>query len=136
MSLESNKKAVVDFYKALEQGDYDTVATLCHKDFVFYSQIDTARSGVDAFVAAEKKHLIAYNNIRMQVHCIAEDDRVAAYVVFEGDQVGDFYGVPPRGAHLRMSMGNFFRMLDGKIVEKRAHYDRMDHIEQLRAGSK
>jgi predicted ester cyclase len=58
-----------------------------------------------------------------------------AYVVVEGDQGGDYYGIPPRGAHVRFSMFNLFTFKDGKIIEKRAHYNLADIMDQLTAGS-
>jgi steroid delta-isomerase-like uncharacterized protein len=136
MTAESNKQVVADFYGALISGKYDDAAAMCHEDFIFYPQVDTARAGAAGFMEAEKRHLDAFGDSTMDVEvCIAEGDRVGAYVIFEGDQRQDYYGVPPAGAHLRMSMFNLFTFRDGLIVEKRAHYDRLDHIEQLRSGS-
>ncbi|WUT07830.1 ester cyclase [Streptomyces sp. NBC_00704] len=43
--------------------------------------------------------------------------------------------IPPRGAHMRFSMFNLFTFKDGKIIEKRAHYNRTDIMDQLTAGS-
>ncbi|OBJ44831.1 ester cyclase [Mycolicibacterium mucogenicum] len=135
MSLERNKSLVAQFYGALERADFDAVAAMCSADFVFYGQIDSPRPGIEGFIEAEKKHLDAFENLTMTPQMlVAEGDRVAAYVVVEGDHVGEFYGVPPTGAHLRMSMLNLFTIVDGKVTEKRAHYDRLDHIEQLTAG--
>jgi len=132
MSLEQNRNLVSAFYEALNRADFDAVRSMCHEDFVFHNQIDTPHAGAEGFIAAEKKHLDAFANLSMTVEvAVAEGDHVAAYVVTEGDQVGEFYGVPPRGPHLRMSMLNLFTILDGKVVEKRAHFDRMDHVEQL-----
>lgn len=67
----------------------------------------------------------------MAIETTAEEDRVVAYIVFEGNQSKEIFGIPPKGAPLRMSMCNLFRIREGKIVEKRAHFDRLDHIEQL-----
>ncbi|NYI45025.1 putative ester cyclase [Nocardioides aromaticivorans] len=134
MTVQDNKQLVHDFYAALVREDYDAAAAMCHEKFVFYNQIDTPRPGAAGFVAAEKKHLDAFKGFSMGVETIGEGDKVAAYVIFEGDQCKEFYGVEPRGAHLRMSMLNLFTIEDGLISEKRAHYDRYDHIEQLQSG--
>jgi steroid delta-isomerase-like uncharacterized protein len=136
MSVNDNKQLVVDFYEALVREDYEAAAAMCHEDFVFYNQIDTPRPGAEGFIEAEKKHLDAFKGFSMQVDTVGEGDRVGAYVIFEGDHCKEFYGVPPAGAHLRMSMFNLFTIADGKVIEKRAHYDRYDHIEQLTAGAK
>ena len=131
MTLKENKKLVLDFYDALKREDYDAAARMCHKDFVFYNQVDTPRQGIDGFMAAEKKNLDAFEGYRMAIETTAEEDRVVAYVVFEGNQSKEIYGISPAGASLRMSMCNLFRVTEGKIFEKRAHFDRLDHIEQL-----
>ncbi|MFP3459947.1 ester cyclase [Arthrobacter globiformis] len=135
MTLEENKNLVLDFYDALKREDYDAAAQMCHEDFVFYNQVDTPHQGIEGFVAAEKKNLDAFEGYRMAIETTAEEDRVVAYIVFEGNQSMEIYGIPPAGASLRMSMCNFFRINEGKIIEKRAHFDRLDHIEQLRKTS-
>jgi steroid delta-isomerase-like uncharacterized protein len=136
MSTETNTELVRRFYQALEQGDYATLTGMFHPDFVFYPQIDTPRPGAAGFIDAEKKHVGAFPGIHLTVvHTVAEADKVGAYVVVEGKQGGDFYGIPPRGAHMRFSMFNLFTFKDGKITEKRAHYNRADIMDQLTAGS-
>lgn len=131
MTLEDNKNLVVDFYDALKREDYDAAGRMCHEDFVFYNQVDTPHRGIDGFLAAEKKNLDAFEGYRMAIETTAEEDRVVAYIVFEGNQSKEILGIPPTGARLRMSMCNLFRIKEGKIAEKRAHFDRLDHIEQL-----
>lgn len=131
MSQEKNKHLIRRFYEALERKDYETAGSMCHEDFIFYSQIDSPCPGTDGFMAAEKKNLEAFTGFRMTTETVAEGNRVAAYVVFEGNQTKEIFGIPPEGAFLRMSMCNLFTISEGKIIEKRAHYDRLDHIEQL-----
>ncbi|WP_341976040.1 ester cyclase [Microbacterium sp. LWO13-1.2] len=133
MTKEQNKQMVVDFYAALERGDFDTAAAMCHEDFVFYSQVDSPRPGVRGFIEAEKKHLDCFEGFTMKVDTIAEGERVAAYVDFEGPQTQEFYGIAPSGRRLHMTMLNLFTVRDGKFIEKRAHYDRYDHMMQLSA---
>ncbi|CAH0299407.1 hypothetical protein SRABI83_04470 [Arthrobacter sp. Bi83] len=135
MSLKENKNLVLDFYDALRRQDLDAAAAMCHEDFVFYNQVDTPRRGISGFLASEKKNLDAFDGYSMDIETIAEGNNVVAYILFEGDQSGEIFGIPPKGAHLRMSMCNLFRIKDGKFVEKRAHFDRLDHIEQLNRGN-
>lgn len=129
---EQNKDLVSAFYDAVTRSDFEAVERMCHEDFVFYGQIDTPRPGTQGFIDAEKHHLEVFDDLTMTVEkMVADGDSVAAYVVVEGDQIGEYYGVPPQGKHLRMSMCNLLTIRDGKVVEKRAHYDRMDHVRQL-----
>ncbi|MFE2278574.1 ester cyclase [Streptomyces sp. NPDC059454] len=136
MSTGTNADLAHRFYQALQQGDYDTLTGMFHPDFVFYPQIDSPRPGAAGFIDAEKKHLDAFPGNRLTVlDTVAEADKVGAYVVVEGDQGGDYYNIPPRGAHVRFSMFNLFTFKDGKIIEKRAHYNLADIMDQLTAGS-
>ncbi|WP_309050494.1 ester cyclase [Streptomyces sp.] len=136
MSTGAHAGLVHRFYEALQQGDYDTLTDMFHPDFVFHPQIDSPRPGAAGFVDAEKKQFDAFSDIRLTVlDTVAEADKVGAYVVVEGDQGGDYYGIPPRGARVRFSMFNLFTFKDGKIIEKRAHYNLADIMDQLTADS-
>jgi steroid delta-isomerase-like uncharacterized protein len=136
MSTGTNASLVHRFYQALQQGDYDALTGMFHPDFVFYPQIDSPRPGAAGFIDAEKEHVDAFPGIRLTVlGTVAEADKVGAYVAVEGDQGGAYYGIPPRGAHMRLSMFNLFTFKDGKIIEKRAHYNRADIMDQLTADS-
>lgn len=133
MSTESNKQAVRQFYEALQDEDYAAAARLCHPDFTFYLQMDTPIYGADGFIASEKKNFDGFPGFRFEIkRLIAEDDQVAAYMVFEGKHTGSMVdGIPPAGRHLRFSLLMLLTIADGKIIEKRAHFDRMDIHRQL-----
>ncbi|MBR1177034.1 ester cyclase [Bradyrhizobium sp. KB893862 SZCCT0404] len=134
MSIEANKTLVKRFYDAIQKQDFDEVRKLCHKDFVFYPQVDRPLVGVQAFIDAEKKHFDAFEGFKMPlVTMVAEGDRVAAYLIFEGKQTGEFYGIAPKRQALRMSLLMLLRIADDKIIEKRAHYDMHDILRQLGA---
>ncbi|MEU1484866.1 ester cyclase [Streptomyces sp. NPDC005752] len=123
MSTGTDAGLVHRFYQVLQQGDCDTLTGMF-------------RPGATGFIDAEKKHVDAFSDIRLTVlDTVAEADKVGAYVVVEGDQGGDYYDIPPRGAHVRFSMFNLFTFKDGKIIEKRAHYNLADIKDQLTAGS-
>ncbi|MEC0493269.1 hypothetical protein ACSYGW_14320 [Bacillus glycinifermentans] len=47
MSLENNKELVRRFFETIEQEKYDDLKDFCHKDFVFYPQLDTPFPGVE-----------------------------------------------------------------------------------------
>ncbi|MFI8952198.1 ester cyclase [Streptomyces sp. NPDC053750] len=135
MSTKTHTELVRRFYQALEEGDYDTLTGMFHPDFVFYPRIGSPRPGAAGFIDAEKKHVDAFPGIRLTViDTVAENNKVGAYVVVEGTQGGDYYGIPPRGAHMRFSMFNLFTFKEEKIIEKRAHYNQADIMDQLTDG--
>lgn len=78
----------------------------------------------------------AFQGFRLTVErIVSEGGQVGAYVVVEGTHTGEFRGMPPTGTRIRFSMFNLFTVKDGKIIEKRAHYNTLDVIEQLEAGA-
>lgn len=132
MSIEENKALVRRFYDALGREDYEEMAKLFHKDFVFYSQVETPHPGGDEFIASERKNFDAFKGFKFPiVRMVAEGDQVAAYLVFEGRQSSEWHGIPARGARLSFSLFSLLKIKDGKIVEKRAHFDVNDIVRQL-----
>jgi predicted ester cyclase len=135
MSTGTNVGLVHRFYQALQQGEYDTLTGMFHPDFVFYPQIDSPRPGASGFIDAEKKHVDAFSDVRLTVlNTVAEADsrRPRRGRRRPGRRL---LRHPPRGAHVRFSMFNLFTFKDGKIIEKRAHYNLADIRDQLTAGS-
>jgi steroid delta-isomerase-like uncharacterized protein len=134
MGIAENKELVRKFYDAVEREDYDEVATYCHEDFTFYTQVDTPIPGAGGFIESEKRNFDAFNGFKMPIQdLIAEDDRVAAYLIFEGTLGSELYGLPVKGQKLRFSLFMKLRIADGKIIEKRAHFDVNDIINQLKS---
>ena len=135
MSLEENKALVQRFYATIERGDFDALNDMVHKDFVFYNQIDIPRPGVAGLVEAEKKNFDAFESFIFPIDVmVAEGDRVAAYMRFEGKGYrSDVFGVPASGKSVRISLMMLLTIKDGKILEKRAHFDVGDIRRQLSA---
>jgi steroid delta-isomerase-like uncharacterized protein len=133
VSIEENKKLVERFYNAINREDFDALYDMCHEGFVFYNQVDTPHRGVEGFIAAEKKNFDAFESFEFPVELmVAEGDRVAAYMTFEGkNQIGECVGVPPAGKDCRFSLLMLLTIADGKIIEKRAHFDTGDIRRQL-----
>ena len=125
MTIENNKAVAQAFYEALGRGDFDALGQYCHDDFVFYSQIDTPKPGVDGFIASEKAFFEECVDWKMPIRAIvAEGDKVGVYLVFEG-----VYAPTKKPLHFSLMMLLTFK--DGKIVEKRAHFDPNDIGQQM-----
>lgn len=135
MSLTDNKALVKRFYAAIEGGDFDSLHDMVHRDFVFYNQVDVPRPGVAGLVDAEKKNFEAFESFIFPIETmVAEGDKVAAYMFFEGKGYrSDVFGVPASGKDVRISLMMLLTIKDGKIVEKRAHFDVGDIRRQLSA---
>jgi predicted ester cyclase len=133
MTTEANKEVVRHFYSALQQEDYARAAEFCHPDFIFYLQMDNPIQGAEGFIASEKKNFDAFPGFSFQIDALlAEGDQVAAYLVFDGQHTAaPVDGIEPAGNRLRFSLLMLLRVVDGKIIEKRAHFDRSDIHRQL-----
>ena len=133
MSLEENKKLVQQFYDEINREDFDALGDLCHKDFVFYAQVDSPIQGVDGFINSEKQAFAAFESFKFPLEImVAEGDRVAAYLTIEAkNQLRPTMGAEARGKSCRISLFALLTIKDGKISEKRAHFDIADIRRQL-----
>ncbi len=133
MSVEENKKIAQKFYDAIAAKQYDEVEKLCHKDFVYYPQVDIVLSGAKSFVDLERLNMDPFGDFKMEVEfMIGESDRVAVYLIVEGDlQTDKYHGMVVTNKHLRMGFMTWLQFKDGKIIEKRAKYDRFYIYKQL-----
>ena len=134
MNLEKNKDLVRKFYEAVDREDYDEASKYLHEDFVFYFQVDSPIHGAEGFVASEKKNFDAFGEFTFKiVDLIAEGDKVAAYMIHEGKHnKNPLMGLEPKGNTIRFSLMMWLTIKDGKIIEKRAHFDRADIMSQAK----
>ena len=133
MTIENNKELVRRFYAAVDREDYDAAAEFLHEDFVFYFQVDSPIPGADGFVASEKKNFDAFEDFSFRIlDILAEGDKVAAYMIFEGKHTKKpMFGVEPKGNFVRFSLCMWLTIQNGKIIEKRAHFDQSDIKAQI-----
>ena len=66
--------------------------------------------------------------------CIAEDDKVYARLTVTGTNSGNFYGIPATGGNYEVSMFDYARIEDGKIVERIQQSDTLSQMCQMYAG--
>ncbi len=64
---------------------------------------------------------------------LAEADMVMATFSVQGTHQGEFQGIAPTGHRVTLACQALFRCADGKIVEDRPIFDRLDLLEQLGA---
>ncbi|MFG4003295.1 ester cyclase [Flavobacterium aquidurense] len=128
-----NKQLVRNFYESIEKEDYNTTAKYCHEDFTFYLQVDHPIKGADGFVKSEKKNFDAFKGFTFRIQeLICEGDKVAAYLIFDGKHTSaNILNVEPTGNRVRFSLFMLLTIKDGKIIEKRAHFDHQDVKAQV-----
>jgi predicted ester cyclase len=133
-TIEENKQLVRDFYESIEKEDYNTTAKYCHEDFTFYLQVDEPIKGAEGFVKSEKKNFDAFKGFTFKIHeLICEGDKVAAYLIFDGKHTSaTIFNIEPTGNQVRFSLFMLLTIKDGKIIEKRAHFDHCDVKAQVK----
>lgn len=112
---------------------YDEAAKLCSDDFVYYPQVSTRLEGVDEFIKLEKGNMDPADDFKMETKfIIAENDRAAVYLTFEGNLIQDNWrSAKVKNKHVYFDFMTMLRFKDGKIIEKRAKYDRLDFLNQM-----
>ena len=127
-----NKDIVQKFYTHLQNEDYKSATRLCHEDFVFYLQLDSPIRGTDGFVESEKQNFDAFKGFQFTIEQIFTDkDSVGVFMIFDGNQSGTLMDIEPIGNQVRFSLMMLLKVQDGKIIEKRAHFDKADILRQL-----
>lgn len=128
-----NEQLVRRFYEAIDRQDWAALEDMVHPDFVFYNQIDTPRPGLQGLVDSEKKNFEAFESFSFRiVDMVSAGEKVAVLMTFEGQGYrSDVFGVPASGKNCRISLAMWLTCADGKIKEKRAHFDVGDIRRQL-----
>ncbi|MCD8827231.1 MULTISPECIES: ester cyclase [Staphylococcus] len=133
--MENREEMIKGFYKLIENENYDELKEFCHKDFVFYPQIDTPFYGIEGLKASERKNFSSFPGFKMPVKEIILDnsDKAAVYLTFEGKHTGTpFNGINPTGKFVKFSLMMLLKFKDNKIIEKRSHVDVNDIIKQIK----
>lgn len=66
--------------------------------------------------------------------CIAEDGKVYARLTVTGTNSGPFYGIPPARGSFEISMFDYARFEDGRIVERVQQSDTLSQMRQMYGG--
>jgi steroid delta-isomerase-like uncharacterized protein len=113
-----------EFADALNAHDIDAFANLFADDYVNHQASAaappppaslTAKQATVAFFAARLKGL---PDLKVTIQTsLAEDDRVAASFLYEGQHEGVYYGVAPTGKRLMFTSCDIFRIAGGRVVE-------------------
>ena len=67
--------------------------------------------------------------------CVAEDDKVFARLTVTGTNSGNFYGIPATGGNYEVSMFDYARIEDGRIVERIQQSDTLSQMLQMYSGA-
>lgn len=142
-TLEENKEIIHRYYKeVVEAGHTDLLSELIAEDVVNHDPLsdesltpEEAR-GFEGFRRHVEVFQEAFPDRTFSIEdLIAEGDTVSARLTFEGTHEGRFGGIEPTGNRVTSSAMAFYRIEDGKIVERWYETDNRTLFEQLDARS-
>jgi predicted SnoaL-like aldol condensation-catalyzing enzyme len=128
--VEQNRQIAVDaMSKVFNERRYEVASRYFAPSFRSHNpQIPAGPEGVVQFVRQFSK---GFPDARGEVlDVIAERDKVAIHIRWQGTHQGPFGGVAPTGRRIEFEAVEIFRLQDGRIVE---HWDVADRLA-LRVG--
>lgn len=140
-SITENKEIVRRYYEeALTEGNVELLDELIAEDVVNHDPLsdetltpeeaqgfDGFRRHVELFHEGFRDGTVTIDDI------IAEDDTVAARFTVEGIHDGRVAGIEPTGNEISLTSMVFYRIEDGKIVERWLESDNLEMLTQLDA---
>ncbi len=135
MSTEANKHVARRlFTDVLNTGAFAPLDDLFAADYANY--FPGTPSPLDR-PAWEQNHTLfrtAFPDLHFTIEAVlAEGDTVAVAFTVQGTHQGEFQGIAPTGQRVTFAGQTLFHFADGKIVEDRPIFDRLDLLEQLGA---
>ena len=135
MSTEAQlKDAYRRIIDAISRGDADGLDELIAPDVVDHNPIPDQAPGRDGFKQWMVAARTAFPDIRGTVEeVIAEGDRVAARMTWQGTHRGEFMGVGPTGNRVSFSAFHLVRFSQDRAVEWWGTADLLGALQQLGA---
>ncbi|GAA1829735.1 hypothetical protein GCM10009682_55720 [Luedemannella flava] len=133
MSRETNEATLTRAIEAINAGDVETgVNTLFAEGAVDHDPAPGQGPGRAGFLAFFRTLSAAFPDLRLeQRYVTANDEHVAMAFIVSGTHQGDFNGVPPSGRAFKVNGVEFFRFVDGQVVERWGLTDDMSLLGQL-----
>jgi C-1 hydroxylase len=127
---ERTKDVTRRFFEACNRHDLDEIMAFFHPDIVHHSRLsDYPKEGI-AF--AYQVTLQAFPDLRWNVlETIAEGERVAVLVQFEGTHSGEYLGKPATGRKVKFFCVDIGRIKDGQFIEHRGVLDELHLVAQI-----
>ncbi len=130
-TLAENKALIVAHYDAVTNGhDPDAIRRQVADDF--FDHATGEAMSAEAVIAHSRALHDTFGELSAACEdLVAEGDRVAARVVWRGVHRGPFQGIAPTGRRVEFRGMTFWRVRDGRIVERWAQVDYPGLLRQL-----
>jgi steroid delta-isomerase-like uncharacterized protein len=135
---EANKELVRRYYEEFWNGwRFDLAEELIDKDVSFRGSLGRMVAGRDGLLGYMKHVQSAFPDFFNSIEeVIAEEDRVAARLIYTGTHRGDIFGIPATGHRIRYAGVGIFQISGGRIVEGWVLGDLAGLLLQLRPDTK
>ncbi|VIO68873.1 hypothetical protein CI1B_24070 [Bradyrhizobium ivorense] len=122
-TLDANKALVLAHYDAVINR-HDPDAIRAHLAPGFFDHAAGKRMGADEVIAHSAALHEAFADLSAVAEClVAERDIVAGRLVWRGRHRSPWRGIPPTGRHVEFRGMTFWRIREGRIMERWAEID-------------
>jgi len=133
MLLEENKAIIRSLYETFNKHDVALLDDLMAPDFVDHTM---QLQGLDSFKKFETNFIKSFPDYSETIEdIIAEGDKVWVHFKVTGTHKGEwnFFGITfaPTGKKITYTGVGIWRIVDGKVVERKSVRDMLDFLRQL-----
>lgn len=133
---EENKRVYSRFIELLNAQNYDALPEVV--DAARYREICVGFTpgwvDLPKAVASLEKVVVGIPDLRAKIEdSVAEDGKVYARLTVTGTNAGRFFGAPPTGRSYEVSMFDYVKVEDGRIVERIQQSDTLSQLGQMYA---
>ena len=133
-SVERNKTVSRQWIEVFNERDDTGEADARAQDYVAYAPVSLEPAPLDseAWTRFLAGFVEAFPDLKITVEdAVAEGDRVAQRVHFEGTHTGEFQGLPPTHRKVAFSGLELNRFVDGRVAEHWFQMDALTLLQQL-----
>ncbi len=138
MTGEVNKKVYARYVELLNAQDFGALDEVVDPERYREICVGFTPGWVDLpkAVASLEKVVGAIPNLNARIDdMVCEGDRVYARLTVTGTNTGRFFGAPPTGRAYEVSMFDYARLEDGRIVERIQQSDTLSQLAQMYGGA-
>jgi len=130
---KQNENLVEKLYVAWGSGDSEAISALLDPDFGFFSPSMVAEPlSLEEALELNQTVFKGFPDAEWDVvETIAAGDKIVCRCIFTGTHEGEYQGMQPTGAKVRVSIISIFGVVNGKVVEYREEFDQFGLMAQL-----
>ncbi len=136
--MPENKRVYARYIEILNTQDFDALPEVVDPERYREICVGFTPGWVDLpqAVASLQQVLVGIPDLNARIDdCVAEGDKVYARLTVTGTNSGRFFGAPPTGRSYEVSMFDYARLEDDRIVERIQQSDTLSQLRQMYAAA-